>query len=116
MEAEIYLFSDFGRNNEIRQGYRPNLVIGFLPESLPELWIGDQYYYSKQDSGSIKNMDVELNSDLIVFPGERAKVTFLVNLIRVHYVGDLLSVPGTAFLIREGARVVGTGIINAFQF
>ena len=76
-----------GRNGPAFSGYRP------------------QFYYSGQDFDGVHEYP-DVGS---VNPGDTVKA-FIVFLSPAYHLGKLK--PGTAFLIREGQRVVGYGAVT----
>lgn len=90
MEVEVYYLptEHGGRRGPCKTGYRP------------------QFYYLGEDWDAVHEYpDVEW-----VHPGQSARA-FLQFLLPHRHVGSL--VPATPFLLREGQRVVGFGVVRA---
>ena len=101
-----------GRQSYILKEYSPNAVFGFDIKELSELWDNNYFKYLKEDNNKVKNIGIKL---LIgkkeLYPGEVSKADMLINDSGKDYLGPRLLSSGSAFLIREGSKIIGTGKI-----
>jgi hypothetical protein len=102
-----------GRQSYLIEEYTPNAVFGFDLEGLARLWDHTCYKYSEVDTDTIKNSGVRvLIGPNKIYPGSAFKAELLVTKMGARYLGKQLMASGSTFLLREGARVVGTGVIE----
>jgi hypothetical protein len=114
-KAIISLFpiNSGGRMNPIKNEYSPNAVFGMDISTLSKYWTGDKYHFDEPDNEKVKNSGVKIDlGENIIYPGTADTAIFKLSERSAIYLGSDLLQAKTVFLIREGSRVVGTGLIK----
>jgi hypothetical protein len=101
-----------GRRGAIKMEYTPNSVFGIDLSLLEDYWDGNQYIYDKKDDEDIRNAGIRIDlNDVIIFPGGIGVAKFYISNRSLEYIGEALLKTGISFFLREGSRIIGTGLI-----
>ncbi len=101
-----------GRKSGIIEEYTPNVLFGFDMENLEELWNGSNYQYNTPDTEQIKNSGVRFKGlKVSTYPGGITMGEMYMTKGAQEYITENKLQKNTSFLIREGSRIIGSGVI-----